>query len=68
MTINSLVTMLKALIDISLVWILVYAVLKNLKNNVKMVLIFKGILLIVVIIMKVHLNLQIINEKVYLFR
>ena len=32
MTTNSVIAMLKALIDISLVWILVYAVLKNLKK------------------------------------
>ena len=28
-------------LDISIVWFLVYFVLKNLKNNIKMVLIFK---------------------------
>ena len=49
MTANSTLTMLKALIDISLVWILVYAVLKNLKNNVKMVMLLKGALIIIVV-------------------
>lgn len=49
MTVNSILTMLKALIDISLVWILVYSVLKNLKNNVKMVMLLKGILIIIII-------------------
>jgi diadenylate cyclase len=49
MTINSLLTMLKALIDISLVWILVYAVLKNLKNNVKMVMLLKGAIIILIV-------------------
>ena len=49
MTTNSMLTMLKALIDISLVWILVYAVLKNLKNNVKMVMLLKGALIIIVV-------------------
>ena len=49
MTINSMLTMLKALIDISLVWILVYAVLKNLKNNVKMVMLLKGALIIIIV-------------------
>lgn len=49
MTTNSLVTMLKALIDISLVWILVYGVLKNLKNNVKMVFLLKGALIIFIV-------------------
>ena len=49
MTLNSISTMFKALIDISLVWILVYAVLKNLKNNVKMVMLLKGALIIIIV-------------------
>lgn len=49
MTTNSVLTMLKALIDISLVWILVYGVLKNLKNNVKMVMLLKGALIIIIV-------------------
>ena len=49
MTTNSLLTMIKALIDISLVWILIYGVLKNLKNNVKMVMLLKGALIIIVV-------------------
>jgi len=49
MTTNSIWTMLKALIDISLVWILVYGVLKNLKNNVKMVMLLKGALIIIIV-------------------
>ena len=49
MTINSIITMLQKIVDISLVWMLVYFVLKNIKNNVKMVLLFKGVLIIVII-------------------
>ena len=49
MTVNSLLTMLKALIDIALVWILIYAVLKNLKNNVKMVMLLKGAIIIIIV-------------------
>jgi len=49
MTTNTIVTMLKALIDISLVWILIYGVLKNLKNNVKMVMLLKGALIIIIV-------------------
>ena len=49
MTTNSILTMIKALIDISLVWILVYGVLKNLKNNVKMVMLLKGAIIIIVV-------------------
>ena len=49
MTVSSLITVIQKIIDISLVWIIIYSVLKSLKNNVKMVLIFKGVLIIVVI-------------------
>ena len=46
---NSIITILQKIVDISLVWMLVYFVLKNIKNNVKMVLLFKGVLIILVI-------------------
>ena len=49
MTINSLITMLKTLIDISLVWFLVHSVLKHLKDNVKMVMLLKGAIIIVIV-------------------
>ena len=46
MATNSIITILQKIIDISLVWVLIYFVLKNIKNNVKMVLLFKGVLII----------------------
>ena len=46
MTISSLIAIVQKIIDISLVWMIIYTVLKNLKNNVKMILIFKGVLVI----------------------
>ena len=49
MTVSSLITVIQKIIDISLVWILIYSVLKGLKNNVKMVLIFKGVIMIVLV-------------------
>lgn len=49
MTINSALMMIQKLVDISLVWMLIYFVLKNLKNNVKMILLFKGVLFIIII-------------------
>lgn len=49
MTVSSFIAVVQKIIDISLVWILIYYVLKNLKNNIKMVLIFKGIVIIVII-------------------
>lgn len=49
MTISSLITIIQKIIDISLVWTIIYSILKGLKNNVKMVLIFKGVIIIVAI-------------------
>ena len=49
MTINSVLTIIHTIVDISLVWMLIYFVLKNLKNNVKMILIFKGVLIIIIL-------------------
>lgn len=49
MTVDSVITIIKTIIDISLVWFIIYTVLKSLKNNVKMVLIFKGIIIILAV-------------------
>ena len=49
MTVSSMLTIVQKIIDISLVWIIIYTVLKGLKNNVKMVLIFKGVLIILLV-------------------
>lgn len=49
MIVNDIVTMIKAIIDISLIWILAYAVLKNLKGNVKMVFLLKGIIILIIV-------------------
>lgn len=62
MTVSSLVAVIQKIIDISLVWIIIYSVLKSLKNNIKMVLIFKGIIIIVAIkILSDWLNLTTIG-------
>lgn len=62
MTINSILTILQKLIDVSLVWILIYAILKNLKNNLKMVMIFKGVLIIILVkLLSEYLNLTTIG-------
>lgn len=47
MTFTSIVTLLKKLIDVLIVWFVLYYILKNMRKNVKMVLIFKGLLIIV---------------------
>lgn len=49
MTMDSLITIIQKIIDISLVWLIIYSVLKSLKNNIKMVLIFKGIVIIMIV-------------------
>lgn len=49
MTFSSLWEVVTKIIDISLVWFMFYYLLKNLKNNVKLVLIFKGIVIIIII-------------------
>ena len=49
MTLQTIWSTVTKIIDISLVWLMFYYILKNIKNNVKMVLIVKGIFLIIVI-------------------
>lgn len=49
MTLDNILTTLRAIIDISLVWIVIYTILKNIKNNIKMILLFKGVLVIIII-------------------
>ena len=49
MTIDSIIDLLKKFIDVLIVWMVLYYVFKNLRKNVKMVLLFKGILIIVVL-------------------
>ena len=46
MTLDSVLVILRAIIDISLVWMVIYFILKNIKNNVKMVLLFKGVFVV----------------------
>lgn len=49
MTVTGIFSLLKKLIDVLLVWMILYYILKNLRKNVKMVLLFKGILVIIVL-------------------
>ena len=49
MILNDVTTMVKAMIDIALVWILAYTALKNLKDNVKMVFLIKGIIILMIV-------------------
>ena len=49
MTISTILSLLTKVIYISIVWLMFYYIIKSLRNNVKMVLIFKGIIFIVII-------------------
>jgi diadenylate cyclase len=49
MTVDSIVDLLKKMLDVLIVWLVLYNILKNLRKNVKMVMLFKGVLLILVL-------------------
>lgn len=49
MTFDNVVVLVKKLIDVLLVWLVLYYILKSLRKNVKMVLLFKGILFIFIL-------------------
>lgn len=49
MTVDSILTIIKDIIDICLVWTGIYFILKSVKNNVKFTLIFKGIIIIAIV-------------------
>ena len=52
MTFDSVLNLFKNIVDVLLVWLVLYFVLKSLSKNVKMALLFKGIVFI--IILKIH--------------
>jgi diadenylate cyclase len=49
MTLDFIISTLMKIIDVALVWLVLYFVFKNIRNNVKMSLLFKGILFILII-------------------
>lgn len=49
MNINSIIGIVKNILDILLVWLVLYYVLKSLSKNVKMILLFKGIIFIFIL-------------------
>lgn len=48
-TLDNILSIINKTIDILLVWLIFYYILKNIKNNVKLTLIFKGVLIIAVL-------------------
>ena len=49
MNLSSIWTIITKVIDICFVWIAFYFILKNVKNNTKMALIVKGLIIILVV-------------------
>ena len=49
MTFDNIVNLIKNIVDVLLVWLVLYFVLKSLSKNVKMALLFKGIIFIVIL-------------------
>lgn len=49
MTLDSIITIAKKILDISLVWAIFYFILKNIRNNVKLTLLFKGVALVLIL-------------------
>ena len=49
MTLENIWNIVKNIIDVCLVWMIVYYILKNIKNNVKMTLLFKGVLFVIIL-------------------
>ena len=48
-TLTDIISILKKIIDISLVWFIFYYILKNIRNNVKLSLIFKGVAIVIIL-------------------
>ena len=48
-TVSSILSALTKAVDILLVWLIFYYILKNIKNNVKLTLLFKGLLIMVIL-------------------
>ena len=46
-TATTVITIIKKIIDISIVWLMVYILLKSIRNSVKLTLLFKGVVIIV---------------------
>ncbi len=48
-TVSDVLNVIRKIVDISLVWFIFYYILKNIKNNVKLSLIFKGVAFVIII-------------------
>ena len=48
-TLTDIWTIVRKIMDISLVWFIFYFILKNIRNNVKLSLIFKGVAFVILL-------------------
>ena len=48
-TFTDIVNIVRKIVDISIVWFVIYIVLKNIRNNVKLSLIFKGVTIVILL-------------------
>jgi diadenylate cyclase len=49
MTFDAVIEIFRKLLDVLIVWLVLYYILKSLRKNVKMVLLFKGIIIIIIL-------------------
>lgn len=62
MSFDAIVTTLRSILDVAIVWALIYVLLKNIKNNVKLSLLFKGIAVIILLkLVSLWLNLTLVG-------
>ncbi len=48
-TVDGVLSIINKIVDILIVWLMFYYILKNIKNNVKLTLIFKGVIIIAIL-------------------
>ena len=48
-TLDSILNILNSTIDILIVWFMFYYILKSIRNNVKLTLIFKGLIIVIIL-------------------
>ena len=62
MSFDAIITTLRSILDVAIVWALIYVLLKNIKNNVKLSLLFKGIAVIILLkLISLWLNLTLVG-------
>jgi len=49
MTVTDVITIIRKIVDIALVWMMFYFILKNIRSNVKLSLIFKGVAFVILL-------------------